>query len=276
MVKIYYRETDARFKANIEITEDYRFVIHLSAPFGENGEYIEVGKHGVKLTGHNTYSVLYSPAGYLIRDRENVQYRSKLKILPTNQITMGSRMKYEELENRYGGMVIMQIDTNTISGDVLELQMQLFRLKKENVTFSLLPDMQAEYLELDINEVFAKGSKRHSLWDTYSIAVDGIEYKGEEHGNNTINILDMSNKDFVEIEIQKYANQFSKALNREVDNEEVFIECTGGIANCQRVKLTNGKAKFRWYAFGFEGEMKIKLGWRWYSGIAEVRFEVKQ
>lgn len=274
-MKIFCNKNDSDFHAEIRVTSDRRLTIHVQAPFGENREYIEVGKHGAPLESHSTYSVLYSEDGYLIRDKENKQYRSSIKILPTNQITMGSRMKYEEVENRYGGMVLMQVDTNTISGSVFEMQMQLYRLAKENTVFHLRPNMQAEYIELDMAEVFAKGSKRHSLWDTYSIAIDGVEYKRSERNNDPAVIVDMAGREYIEVIVQKYSNSFAEALSREADSEEVFIECTGGITNCQRVKLTNGKGKFRWYALGYEGEMKIKLGWRWYSGVAEIRLDVK-
>ena len=179
-MKVFCRKNSSYFKAEVRITTDRRLTIHVQAPFGDDEGYIEIGKHGVPLESHSTYSVLYSEDGYLIRDKENKQYRSNIKILPTNQITMGSRMKYEEVENRYGGDVLMQIDTNTISGSVFELQMQLFRLNKENTVFYLRPNMQIEYVDLDMDEVFAKGSKRHSLWDTYSLIIDGAEYRRKE------------------------------------------------------------------------------------------------
>lgn len=275
-MKIFCTENDSNFKAEVRITSDRRLTIHVQAPFGEDEGYIEIGKNGVPLESHSTYSVMYSEEGYLIRDKSNKQYRSSIKILPTNQITMGSRMKYEEAENRYGGMALMQIDTNTISGSVFEMQMQLFRLTKENTVFYLRPNMTLEYVDLDIDDVFTNGSKRHSLWDTYSITIDGIEYKRAERNDDPAGIVDMTGREYVEITVQKYSNGFGELLEREADDEEVFLECTGGVANCQRVKLTNGKGKFRWYSMGFEGKMKMKLGWRWYSGVAEIRLDVRQ
>lgn len=275
-MKVFVRENNSSFKAEVKITDDNRVTIHVYGPSGENDEYIEIGKHGQKLQGHNTYSVLFNEKGYLIRDLQNKQYRSQIKIVPTNQITMGSRMKYEEVENRYGGIVLMQIDTNTISLNVLELQMQLYRLQKSNVNFYLRPRMEVEYIDLDMDDVFAKGAKRHSLWDTYSITIDGQEYKGSEWTKALLGTISTKGKEFFDVEVQKYSNNFEQVLSREADNEEVFIECTGGIVNCQRVKLTNGKAKFRWYPLGYEGEFKIKLGWRWYSGVADVKLEAKE
>lgn len=276
MVKVFCTKNDSNFKAEVRITADRRLTIHVQAPFGEDEGYIEIGKHGVPLESHSTYSVLYREDGYLVRDKSNKQYRSCIKILPTNQITMGSRMKYEEVENRYGGMVLMQIDTNTVIGSVFEMQMQLFRLTKENTVFYLRPNMAIEYIDLDIDDVFANGSKRHYLWDTYSITIDGIEYKRKERDDSPAGVVDMTGREYVEISVQKYSNGFKEPLEREADAEEVFLECTAGIANCQRVPLTNGKGKFRWYSLGYEGRMKMKLGWRWYSGVAEIRLDVRQ
>lgn len=272
-MKIYCRETNSTFKADVHITDDRRLTIHVYAPEGE--EYVEIGKHGVPLQSHSTYSVLWKEGGYLIRDKENKQYRSQIKILPTDHITMGSRMKYEEVENRYGGMVLMQIDTNTIEGSVVELHMQLFRLSKANTTFRLRPNMVAEYEDLDIDEVFSKGAKRHNLWDTYSVVIDGVEYKAGEHNKDVLGEIELQGREYVEVEVQKYSNGFGQKLEREADKEEVFLEVTGGIANCQRVKLAGGKGKFRWYPLGYVGEFKIKLGWRWYSGVADVKLVAK-
>lgn len=275
-MKIFCRENTANFKADIRITDDNRLTIHVYEPVGETRTYAEIGKHGQKLESHNTYSVLYKKDGYLIRDRENKQYRSQVKIVPSNQITMGSRMKFEEVENRYGGMVLMQLDTNTISSGITELQVQLFRVQKANANFYLRPTMTAEYIDLDMDDVFKNGSKRHALWDTYSLTIDGQEYKGGEWTKAPLGQLKMRGREFVEVEVQKYSNGFAEKLVRDGDNEDVFLECTAGIANCQRVKLVNGKGRFRWYNLGYTGEMKIKLGWRWYSGIADVRLAVEE
>lgn len=270
-MRIWCRKNNSTLKAKITINEEHIVSINITEPKEDSDEYIAVGEHALKLEGHNTYSVLWSKEGYLIRNLENEQYRSKIKIVPTNQITMGSRMKFEEVENRYGGMVLMQFDTNTISLDVLELQMQFFRLQKDNVELDLLPGMEPEYVTLNINDVFKNGTKRFSLWDTYSLIINGEEYKSGRRSITTVSIP-TDDKEYVEIGIQKYSNCFGKKLEREADNEYVFIECTGGITNCQRVKLTNGKASFRWYPLGFKGEFKIKLGWRWFSGIIDLAF----
>lgn len=278
-MKVYCRETDSTLKADIKITDENILTVHIYdiAHNVSDKEYVEVGKHGIALESHMSYGVLYErDNGYLIRNANNIQYRSNIKIVPINQITMGSRMKYEELENRYGGMIIFQIDTNNISKYNAELQIQLYRLQRDNTIFNLPSSMKIEYENLDMDIVFRNGSKRHTLWDTYSITINGVEYKESEFisKEKAIPVLDMKNCEYIDVIVQKYSNNFGKALNRDEDNEVVFIETTGGVSNCQRINLKNGVGKFRWYHFGFNGYMKFKLGWRWYSGIADIRFNV--
>lgn len=270
-MKVFYRENDSRFRAELRITADLRFTAHVYLP--ESKQYVEIGKHGTPIFGHNTYSLLFREAGFLIRDRDNVQYRSQIKIVPTNQLTMGRRMKYEEVENELDAMVLAQLDTNTISGNVCELQLQLFRLTPKTSNIFLPEGMTTQIVDLDIDDVFKHGSKRHSFWDAYSITIDGQEYKCSERSAEVF-LLALAGREFVDVEVQKYANGFTEKLQREEDNEEVFLECTAGVANCQRVQLTNGRGTFRWYSLGYTGAMKIKLGWRWYSGVAEVKLEV--
>lgn len=270
-MKIFYRENDSRFRAELRITDDLRFTAHVSLPEGR--QYVEIGKHGTPLSGHSTYSLLFREAGFLIRDKDNVQYRSQIKIVPTNQLTLGRRVKYEEVENELDAMVLAQLDTNTISENICELQLQLFRLNPKTSNIYLPEDMTTEVVDLDIDDVFKHGSKRHSFWDTYSITIDGHEYKCGERSADVF-LLALAGREFVDVEVQKYANGFIEKLQRAEDNEEVFIECTAGVANCQRVQLVNGRGKFRWYSLGYTGKMKMKLGWRWYSGVADIGLEV--
>ena len=270
-MKIFYRENDSRFRAELRITDDLRFTAHVYLPEGKN--YVEVGKHGTPLFGHSTYSLLFREAGFLIRDKNNVQYRSQIKIVPTNQLTMGRRVKYEEVENELDAMVLAQLDTNTISGKICELQLQLFRLSPKTSNIFLPESILPEISNLDIDDVFKHGSKRHSFWNTYSITIDGHEYKCSER-NEEVFSLALAGREFIDVEVQKYANNFAEPLNRTEDNEEVFLECTAGVANCQRIQLVNGRGKFRWYSLGYTGKMKMKLGWRWYSGVADIGLEV--
>lgn len=271
MMRIFWRENDSHFRAELRVTDDGRFTAHVFLP--DNKKYIEVGKHGTPLSGHSTYSLLYRDAGFLIRDKANVQYRSQIKIVPTNQLTMGRRVKYEEVENELDAMVLAQLDTNTVSGEICELQLQLFRLSPKTSNIFLPEGMSTEIVNLDIDDVFKNGSKRHSFWDTYSITIDGVECKSGERAAESLSVT-MAGREYVDVEMQKYSNNFAEKLNRKEDNEEVFVECTAGIANCQRVQLVRGRGSFRWYNLGYTGKMKIKLGWRWYSGVADVGLEV--
>lgn len=52
---------------------------------------------------------------------------------------------------------------------------------------------------------------------------------------------------------------------------EIYIETTGGYLPLQRVNLIGGKGKFRVTALGLSSgdSFKVKVGWRYYTGVAE-------
>lgn len=266
MMKVYYNESNSNLKATLRKKDGNVIEVVVYQP-SESGEYVESGHHAVRLHHHTTYSVLWSDGEYFVRGLDNVQYKSRVKIIPTNNVTLGSRMKFEEAENRYGGLCLIQIDTNTIHGEVCEFIVQLFRVRKDNVAFE---GMEPEFESLNIKDVFKKGSMRHAHQDTYSLTVDGVECKADEHEKSNLATIKTDGREFIEMTVRKYTNAFETALMRDDDCEDVFIECTGGITNCQRVKLKNGVGSFRWYPLGFKGQFKIKLGWKFYSGRADV------
>ena len=83
-MQIFWRANDSRFRAELRVTNDNRFTAHVFLP--DNKKYIEVGKHGTPLSGHSTYSLLYRDAGFLIRDKANVQANKSAHHGPTRKI----------------------------------------------------------------------------------------------------------------------------------------------------------------------------------------------
>lgn len=240
--------------------------------------YEEIGRSGLQLESHGSYSLLLtSMRKFLNRNKDNTVSQSDIKLISTNKVTYGSRMKYEEVDNRYAAYAILQVDTNTISSGVTELQVVLFRVKPANVTFNVPSSMTTELVSYSSDELFTNGSKRHFLWDTYALEIDGVEYRFSEKGVNQTDAdptISMGDREYVEMTVRKYSNGFEEALTRLCDDDTVLIEATAGIANTQRVQLTEGVGTFRWYNLGYTGDFKIKLGWRWYSGVAEVKLTV--
>ena len=279
-IKVYHNKTTFPYLANIKIY-DNKFYVTIKAPSSTvEGKYTTLGTDIIPISEHFSYTVIMrnGDAMYKIRDAKNNVVQSKIKITPTNKIMMGSRMKYDELENRYDGVALLQIDTNTFNGSVQEMQVVLFRVSKDNLTFEVPTSMQSEYIEFNPNEIFTKGAKRHYLWDTYAIVINGKEYKFDEQGKNLLaDIPEIKNtSDYIDIQVVKYSNNFTKKLEREEDNDNLVIEESSGLANTHRLNLINGKGSFRWYNFGYTGELRIKIGWRWYSGVNDYHIKVTE
>ena len=273
-MKVYYNNTDSNLKLDFTLSEDNYLSVTAYLPSDSGSEYNEIGSSGLQLESHGSYSLLLTKMeDFLVRNSDNTISTSAIKLVATNKATFGSRAKYEEVDNRYNARGVLQVDTNTISGDVVELQIVLFRVQPDNITFDLPSTIEYELESYAASDIFASGSKRHSFWDTYALEIDGIEHRFSEKGKNlleTDTTVDMSDREYVECVVRKYSNGFDEALEREADDETVTVEITAGVANTSRVQLTNGVGSFRWYNLGYTGDFRIKLGWRWYSGVAEI------
>lgn len=273
-MKVYYNNTESNLKLDFALDEGNFLHIKAYLPSNSGGEYEEIGNSGTQLESHGSYSLLLSKLeDFLVRNSDNTITTSAIKLVATNKATFGSRAKYEEVDNRYNARGVLQVDTNTISGDVVELQVVLFRVQPDNITFDLPSAIEYELESYAASDIFTSGSKRHSFWDTYALEIDGVEHRFSEKGKNLSDsdvTVSMGDRDYVDCTIRKYSNGFAEALEREADNETVTVETTAGVANTTRVQLINGAGSFRWYNLGYKGDFRIKLGWRWYSGVAEI------
>ena len=282
-MKVYYNNTDSNLKLDFTLDEDNYLSVTAYLPSDasdSNSEYEEIGNTGIQLESHGSYSLLLTKMeDFLVRNSDNTITTSAIKLVATNKATFGSRAKYEEVDNRYNARGVLQVDTNTISSGVVELQVVLFRVQPANINFDIPSTMDYELESYTASEIFSGGSKRHSFWDTYALEIDGVEYRFSEKGVNKTGAdtsISMTDREYVDIAVRKYSNGFEEALTRVCDNESVLIEATAGVVNTQRVKLTEGVGGFRWYNLGFTGDFKIKLGWRWYSGVAEVNLTAEE
>ena len=177
-IKVYHNVTTFPFLANIKLYDNKLYVTIKAPSATVEGKYTTLGTDYIPISEHSSYSIIMrnNDALYKIRDDKNSVVQSKIKLVPSNKIMMGSRMKYDEVENRYDGVSLLQIDTNTFNGNVSELQVVLFRVKKENLTFEIPTSMKVEYTEYNSSDIFKKGAKRHYFWDTYALIINGKEY----------------------------------------------------------------------------------------------------
>ncbi len=119
---------------------------------------------------------------------------------------------------------------------------------------------------------------RYDVWDTYSLAYNQQEVGCKDTGEiafGDVLVISPGDKEYIEFSVQKYAAKFQQKLNREFDKEEVFVEATAGMVNTTRVQLCEGKGKFRLYLLGYKGKLKIKLGWRYYTGWCEYLVSIE-
>lgn len=118
---------------------------------------------------------------------------------------------------------------------------------------------------------------RKAVWDRYAIQVAGQTAGCDNKGSLLMGVLPVlkADGDYLEVAVQKYTPGFEAPLTRAEDNETVFIETTAGALNTSRVQLENGTGKFRLYPLGYTGPLKIKLGWRYFSGWSEYPLKLE-
>lgn len=118
---------------------------------------------------------------------------------------------------------------------------------------------------------------RRTIWDRYALQI-GDQLSGCDNSGTILlgSAIELSPEECFEVVIQKYTPDFGLPLNREIDNEVVCIETTAGIINTSRVSLVNGIGKFKLYPMGYQGEFKLKIGWRYFSGWSEYKIIVKE
>lgn len=187
-------------------------------------------------------SYVFSRGNFYGKDSKNKNIPSEIGFININKLTMPSRLSYMDADNV--GQVIMYVDTGK-----KDKVITLLRIDKED--FILDTTDEVEYVDYTNG---LKQAARFDVWDTYNV--------------ETIN-----EKEYLNIVISKI-NTNGEPMIASDDNEEVFIEATGGVLNCSHVKLENGIGNCRLYKMGFKGLARLKIGWRWYPSLKEFEIEV--
>ena len=203
--------------------------------------------------------------------------KSNYKFLDMNRLGVAVRMDFFKLYSLFATHGIMQIDTGMISkdGNVRDIVIRIFEGNKEN--FHITSDLEYDISTFNTDDLESPKTPhpRRLLWDYYGIKLvdSDIIYKSDDKGRVfdgesrpiilTSNLSDDTK--YLEFEIIKYKSKFEKETTRDIDDEDVFIESTSGVLNTRRVKLVNGRGKFRLYPLGYSGEFKLKLGRKWYE-----------
>lgn len=117
---------------------------------------------------------------------------------------------------------------------------------------------------------------RKELWDRYALSVGSQTVGCDETGAIILGqaLAVPAPAEYLELAIQKYTADYSTPLTRTIDDEVVFVETTAGVINTARVRLFNGSGGFRLYPLGYTGKLKVKLGWKYFSGWSEYEITV--
>lgn len=165
-----------------------------------------------------------------------------------------------------------QIDIGCDPAMENKLVLKTFRIPIKNIIFEGFSNVE----QIVTQEMIVP--TRYEVWDTYSLAYNqqevGCKNKGEIVFGDAL-VISPGDKEYIEFSVQKYSPKFQEKLNREFDKEDVFVEATAGMVNTTRVQLCEGKGKFRLYLLGYKGKLKLKLGWRYYTGWCEYSVTVE-
>ena len=194
-------------------------------------------------------------------------HKSDYKFLNLNRLGTSIKMDFAQIIQLFSDYDIMQVDTGMINGSERDIIIRIFEGKPENTTINADEEYEIGYFNSD--GLITQDHPREHLWDSYSLSCNGTEWKSNKKGffkndPDTV-LLSTDDKDYITLTIQKYKGQFEEPLNRDIDNEVVLVESSAGLVNNRRVLLKNGKGSFRLYPFGHKGQIKIKLGRKWYE-----------
>ncbi|MDR0485751.1 MAG: hypothetical protein LBH29_03380 [Elusimicrobiota bacterium] len=242
---------------NIEIKQDVLFFNMLTTDSNGARQHFEASQ---KLSSYFYYLVF-------CRD-------GQMHILNYNKINNAARFSFKQaatsllISDRTAfittGMIVPSQPQNT------DIVIDIFNGCKENI--KIKADQKCEIKDFDFTE--ANPQSRAPFFDSYSLIINGKEYKAGSKGNFIDCSFDEAiplQKQYV-ITLQKYKRKFEFPLNREIDDDEVTIESTAGIINTRRVYLDKGRGSFLFFPFEYTGKFKIKLGRRWMENWNEYNF----
>lgn len=226
-----------------------------------------------KLDSYNSYALVKKGSCFPIKIEKKV-HMSTCLLLNLNKLGTAIKEDFGRIALLYSYSIIAQIDTGMIAENNSDIVINVMGCSKKDI--EIVADSK---YEMKPSSMLNGKYPRETLWDNYSLIVNGNEYKADRwgnvlEGNNNIPLICSDGKDYIEFKIIKYKGFFTEQkLNRNIDDEEVFIESSVGLCNPTRIKLQNGVADFRIYPFGYRGAGKIKLGRKWYSVWNDYSFD---
>lgn len=199
----------------------------------------------------------------------------KGRFIKVHPYTAASKVPMQEFDELLVGehvTVYFQVDIgNIVVGDE-KLAIKTLRVPSNNI--ELEGFLSCNLIEYDEQII----TPRKKIWDRYSLQI-GDQIVGCDNTGKVLmgkNIEVSSPDTYLEVTINKYTPDYQQKLNGAVDDEVVFIETTAGVLNTSRVTLVNGTGSFKLYPLEFVGKLKVKLGWKYYSGWSEYEITIKE
>lgn len=260
MLKLLYnKDSNSTLTGKITIRGTY---LTISAQTEENGG----------LSGEDSIEALLPYHSYVFARLKNSKvkvfrtiHRTDYKFLDMNRLGVAIRMDYADMVQLYSEADILQIDTGMINGTTRDIVIRVF--EGQSGSFTLDADMDHEEGTFSSVSLPQESHPRTTLWDSYSITIGDQEFQADRYGNLTKGdaMTPISYGDPIEIHIKKYKGAFESLLTRDIDNDDVLLECTCGLLNARRIRLVKGEGAVKLYPFEYSGPFKLKLGRKWYE-----------
>lgn len=262
MLKIYFNEkSGVENKLKITIRDTSVKVEMTEAETGVQGEdIIEI------LRSYNSYAFANTTGA--VKNYRKIN-QTGFKFLDLNRLGVSIRMDFADILMLYADRSIMQLDTGIISDDERDIIIRVFEGNRN--TTEIDADVEYEVLTFNSDDLVLGDHPRQHLWDSYALEINGSTFMANRKGiplsGDFIKPVSIpKGQNYVDVRVVKYKGDFEgQKLDRDVDDEEVMIDVSAGIANNRRIMLENGSGSFRLYPMGYYGPIKIKVGRRWYA-----------
>lgn len=264
MIKIYYNADKTKvspYSVTFDISGEY-----LKAEVVDILSNSSLGYDIIKtMTPYNSYGLVGHKDGIVKVYRRTL--KSDFRFLDYCKLGMSNKMDFELITQLYGEMTLLQVDTGIIADTKKDIVIMCYGISDPN---NIQIETEDEYTveAYDFSQTQFKNPNRFDLWDSYSLTIDSREVKancrGEIQDGDFETLLKADKDGAITFTIQKYKGNFESKLTRDIDNEEVFVDCSAGLIDNRRVRLVNGVGTFRLLTFGYKGYIKLKLGRKWY------------
>lgn len=272
MLKILYNAaSNAEVTGKITLRDSF---LSISAKNSEDGL---VGQDSVEaMRSYNSYIFVRAP-GSKVKNFRTIT-GSDYKFLDMNRLGVAIKMDYTDMIQLYSKGDVIQVDTGMVCGTERDIIIRVFEGMKGS--FEVDADMDYEVGEFNSKTLPQETHPRMTLWDSYSVTINGVEYHADRKGNilqgdSSVPLVPNKNGELI-LEVEKHKGAFGENLTRPIDNEEIFLESSCGLLETRRVRLVNGKASVRLLTFGYTGPFKLKLGRKWYEVWNDYSFIVGQ